>query len=402
MHLTALDTQAHETMGVAGERLARIRTGSAGFLAVCLTGDAARHALLQAANTMPAATPFQSAFWLDHWYAYLGAADRTALVVCVKRQGDQAPSLVLPLVLHRERMQRIISYADCGVTDYNAPLMLHRFSVSQDDVAALLESILLSLPRADILLLDKMPFLLQGCVNPLTQISACRPSRLHGNLVAAGESFDEFVRAFHRKFRKELGREKRVFEAFEGAQFIAVKSLAEADEVMIALERIQAARMSALERNYDLDTAAKQGFYRALLRDGLASGSVTLTALKVRDEIIAALFCVNRDGHCAMVRIAQAGGEWSVCSPGRLIIMETMRWLHMQGFRTFDFTIGAYDYKRRLGAAHVPLARIMIALSVRGQVMVLRERLLDRMRATPWIRAWVQRWRGVPARPATE
>ena len=76
-----------------------------------------------------------------------------------------------------------------------------------------------------------MPFLLKGCVNPLTQI--CRPaapSRLHGNLVTAGESFDEFVRAFHRKFRKELGREKRVFEAFEGAQFIAVKSLTEADE----------------------------------------------------------------------------------------------------------------------------------------------------------------------------
>ena len=98
------------------------------FLAVCLTGDEARDALLQAANTMPAATPFQTAFWLDHWYANFCGADRMPLVICVQRQGDHGSrASCCRWFCTAQGMQRIIAYADWGVTDYNAPLMAASF-----------------------------------------------------------------------------------------------------------------------------------------------------------------------------------------------------------------------------------------------------------------------------------
>jgi len=54
------------------------------------------------------------------------------------------------------------------------------------------------------------------------------------------------------------------------------------------------------------------------------------------------------------------------CSPGRLVIVQTMRMLHQEHYTTFDFSIGDYPHKRRLGTEQRPLLELTAALSVRG------------------------------------
>lgn len=395
--MTAIDTLVPAPASAGTGRLDRARADFSHFSAICLQGEAARSALVRFSKNMVTATPFQSSFWLAHWLDAFATEQRTFLLVAVRRHGEETPSLLLPLCLSKEQRLTIISFADAGVTDYNAPLLRDGFAVVREEAAALLEAIQQALPPADVLMLDKMPHVLAGHVNPLVCLPGAHESRLHGNIVHPGDVFDDYIRGFHRKYRKEVGREKRVFENFEGAHFFVAQTMEDALPVMDALECIQEARMAELGRDYDLDESEKRAFYRKLLQDGLANGAVSLTALKVKDEVIAALFCINRGGHCAMVRIAQAGGAWSVCSPGRLIILETMRWLHGQQYRLFDFTIGAYEYKRRLGAAHVPLARVMVALSLRGQLAVTADSVLRCLRRSTLLRHAVRRLRGTAA-----
>ena len=67
-----------------------------------------------------------------------------------------------------------------------------------------------------------------------------------------------------------------------------------------------------------------------------------------------------------MIRISSAAGAWTDCSPGRLVIVQTMRMLHLQHYTTFDFSIGDYPHKRRLGTEQRPLLEFTAALSVRG------------------------------------
>ena len=96
---------------------------------------------------------------------------------------------------------------------------------------------------------------------------------------------------------------------------------------------------------------------------GIEDGSAFLSALTAGDELVAGLVGVARGDHYAMVRISTGGGEWAQCSPGRLLIERTMEALYRRGFRTFDFTIGDYRYKRGFEVARVPLAEISEPLS---------------------------------------
>ena len=50
----------------------------------------------------------------------------------------------------------------------------------------------------------------------------------------------------------------------------------------------------------------------------------------------------------------------------RLVIVKTMESLHAEGFRLFDFSVGDYDYKRRLGARGEALFELTAALTSRG------------------------------------
>lgn len=87
---------------------------------------------------------------------------------------------------------------------------------------------------------------------------------------------------------------------------------------------------------------------------------------------MAALLSVRDAQGYVMIRVGNAGGRWTGCSP--VIIERTMSALHAQGCRSFDFSIGNYDYKRRLGVSPVPLYDYTEALGVAGVPMMVRAR----------------------------
>ena len=69
-------------------------------------------------------TLFQSEFWLSTWYAtFTTDPDREAVIVAIEDIQTSQIVLLLPLVKHREKDLTIISFADFGVADYNAPLI---------------------------------------------------------------------------------------------------------------------------------------------------------------------------------------------------------------------------------------------------------------------------------------
>ena len=52
-----------------------------------------------------------------------------------------------------------------------------------------------------------------------------------------------------------------------------------------------------------------------------------------------------------------------------------MAMLHADGVRTFDFSVGNYDYKRRFGVSDVALVDLTAALSWRGWPVIIRDKL---------------------------
>jgi len=101
-----------------------------------------------------------------------------------------------------------------------------------------------------------------------------------------------------------------------------------------------------------------------------------------------------------LIRLSRGDERWSNCSPGRLLIVKTIEMLRSQGFRNFDFSLGEFPYKRRLGTRTRPLRDLVIAASVRGVPLAAAAYVRHRARQSESLRAFAQGIRGLTAGPS--
>ena len=301
--------------------------------------------------------------WLDAWYRH---GTGTPTVVFFKDPDGGREVMGLPLVRTREGAKRIIAFADGGLTDYNAPILALDGAPSESDGAGVWRALRAALPAADLLQFEKMPVTILGRPNPLASLPSSTPSSLIGNILHVPGSWDEWHWGLERTFRKELERSARVFEKHPGAAFRRYEPGAEAERVYGELKRLQAARIAELNLPYILDSEPARSVYDDIAREGLRNGTAVLTALTIGDEVVAALLGITDGRHYAMTRLATPDARWKNFSPGRMVIERTMKMLHAEGFRAFDFTIGDYSYKRRIGVTPVPMVEATLALSPLG------------------------------------
>lgn len=342
------------------------------------------------------ATPFQDATWFESWYeAMRGRAGLTPLIVTIRGEESCAVAMRLPLVLRRRGRLRVVEFADLELTDYNAPLLGPAASTDPEHARLMWRALQRALPPADLLRFTKMPEALRGRPNPLALLPGALPCALNGNIVVTGEDWDAWRRSLEKTVRKELERSWRVFTREPGAAFEIVTDPVRAQAIVDAMEHQQETRMRVKGADYALDDPDFARFYRMLIARGLSSGYALVTALTVGEEVVASLLGIRDGDSYLMIRISNAGGRWTNCSPGRLIIERTMAALHEQGYRKFDFSIGNYDYKRRFGVAPVPLVDLTRALSPFGLPAALRATAAGQLRKHP---DWDHRARSLMAR----
>ncbi|WP_342165812.1 GNAT family N-acetyltransferase [Methylobacterium sp. SD21] len=347
-----------------------------------------------------APTIFQTATWLDSWYETLaGRDDVTTLVVTIRdgRTGDLA--LVLPLVMRRIGPLRVIEFADLNLTDYNAPLLGPAAPRSRAEAIRLWRAVRRALPRADLIRLAKMEADQGQRPNPLTLLPGAVACALNGNVIRIDGDYDGWRRTgLEKTVRKELERSWRVFSKNPGAAFVRVTEPEQAQRLLAAIDQRQETRMASLGAEYFLNEPDVAAFYRRLVERALADGNAVLTALMAdgdaEPEMVAGLLGLRQGDRYIMIRIGQTGGKWANCSPGRLIIERTMAALHAEGVRTFDFSIGNYDYKRRFGCQALPLVDVVRPLSWRGLAPAARALLVGHLRTRPELDRRMRTWLG--------
>lgn len=331
-----------------------------------------------------AGTPFQEKPWLDAWYAALRERPGlTPLLVTARDAASREVAVRLPLVLQRVGRRCSIGFADLDLTDYNAPALGPAAPRDAEGAAALWKAIRKALPRADLVRLTKMPLTLRGRPNPLALLPKAQPCALNGNVVVTGEDWDGWRRGLEKTVRKELERSWRVFSREPETSFEIVTDPEKAQRIVDAMEHQQEIRMRAKGADYALDDPDFARFYRTLIERSLGSGEVLVSALMAGDEVVASLLGIRDAETYVMIRISNASGRWSNCSPGRLIIERTMAALHAEGCRSFDFSIGNYDYKRRFGVTPIPLVDLTESLGLAGIPATLRAAAAGGLRRYP-------------------
>ncbi len=324
------------------------------------------------------ATPFQTTLWLRNWFQTIGKATTAEPLLILVH--DTTPLFLLPLILHLENGLRVIGPADLGATDLNAPLMR---AGTEIDAGAVWKAIKATLPAADLIRITKIPAIVQGKPNWLAQVRQADRSPINGNLLTLKGNFVDYHKSLDSSYRREIDRSWRVFGKHEAARFEFVEDVERIQKGLATLERQQAARMAELGQDYILDRPDMAAFFQALVMEGTSDGTIRMSMLLSGDVAVAILLGITRGETYTLLRMSTAGAEWRNCSPGRLLIHKTIEALGAEGFRHFDYTIGDYDYKRRMGAKTVALYNILEGRSLRGTMYAAKERLRFRLQLSP-------------------
>ncbi|MCP4933768.1 MAG: GNAT family N-acetyltransferase [bacterium] len=312
-------------------------------------------------------TLFQNELWLSTWYqTFTSNGDTQAVIVAVEDQQSGELVLLLPLAKRYEMGLSVISFADFGLVDYNAPLILpdHQFDPQQLD--RLMRDIVRSLPTADLLKLEKIPDHINNIQNPLCALNDLQKSNLCHYGIEITNSWEDYWCSLKRNFRKDQRRRWRVLEKKGEVSFVWCQNENDIKSLFSTLMIQQRQRLARLDLPYLLDNPNMKHFYEQLIVKGCATGPVIFTALLVASQPVATLCGFGNGSHYCMTVSGYETGEWSKCSPGRLLTERTMQTLHKHGYHYFDFTIGDEPYKQYFAIEQGTLHEVYRPLSWRG------------------------------------
>jgi CelD/BcsL family acetyltransferase involved in cellulose biosynthesis len=376
------------TIVEAGRRIGRTVSSSASRFKVDFVDDWELAAASWSGEDQK--TAFQHPLWFDAWYGAFN--DASPLIAIVGDVATGRKVALVPLIRRVRRGVRIVEFADLNVTDYNAPIL--RAGVTFDlaearEISRVLMAELRKMPGGvDLVRLKKMPSKLASGINPLALLGREGSSSLNGNIIEAGDDFEAYRASVK---RIQMPRYWRVFSRHPGAAFRVIGSVDEALKTIDVMDAQQQARMQKLGLEFVLNDSTHSGFYRDLVRCGLPGGYVVVSTLTCDEAVVATMLGIRQDDYFVVLRISNAGAQWSHCSPSKLVVERTMAALHEQGVRRFDLSVGNYAFKRRFGAIQFPLTDASVALGWRGIPLVLRDHAAQWLRRYPRFAAMVSR-----------
>jgi CelD/BcsL family acetyltransferase involved in cellulose biosynthesis len=329
---------------------------------------------------------FQSREFLDVWLATIGKASRIEPYLVVVRDGDGRPVLYLPLAIETKFNLRLLRFMDCGVADYNAPIVAADRKLSRQDFHTVWAEILALLPAFDVVDLKKIANDVDGAVNPLTYLD-CTPFGDSGHAVALTRFRDQTDtrRSIARLRRKLQGYAKGLSQIGETRFLINP----DASETAPLTERLLEFKRRKYERTSTPDFLAAPGveqFYREMTSPDRLGKISHLSALTVGDTVASAHLGFIGRGRFYYILIGYDSqfGRYGV---GHLLLQHLIDQSVAQGFDTFDLGIGDASYKNKWATHRLALHSHERAVTAAGR-LYLQMRRIRRLVDASGVRTW--------------
>lgn len=315
-------------------------------------------------------TVFQSPLWMDMIHRRLvPELSARQYTITFRRIGDRSLLAVLPSVIQRAGMLKVLQPADFGVCDYNAIVgdrsVLEGLAARPNVLARFAEL----LRPSDVFLFRKIR---PDTFNPARLVSGPRvtPCENDAFWFDAGDDFEAWQRrTVRRKFSKELGRLGRQLERDAGGAY-EHRAAASEQEVRDAFDFLKDARRARFECDL-LRRDIYWRFYRDFAIAGLSSGDCTTYVSYLSGKPVAVLFGLTRADQFHAMLIGFDAERLAKYSLGTQIIYRVVKLRFEDGFRRFDMGLGNTGYKSHFRAEETPLENLTCAQSVAGSAFAL-------------------------------
>jgi CelD/BcsL family acetyltransferase involved in cellulose biosynthesis len=329
---------------------------------------------------------FQSREFLDIWQATIGKASCIEPYFIVVRDADGRPILYLPLTIETKFNVRLLRFMDCGVADYNAPIVTAGRTLLRQEFHDVWADVLSLLPGFDVIDLKKIASDVAGAVNPLAYLD-CTPFGESGHAIVLTRMRDQTdTRRSIVRLRRKLQSCAKGLNQIGESRFIVNPAAAEAARVT---ERLFELKRRKYQRTSTPDFLAAPGverFYREMISPARLGKISHLSALTIGDAVAAAHLGFIGRGRFYYIFTAYdtAFGRHRV---GHLLLQHLIDQSVAQDFDTFDLGIGDASYKNKWANHHLALHSHERAVTAAGRVY-LQMRRVRRFVSASGIRNW--------------
>lgn len=323
---------------------------------------------------------FQTLPFLETWHASYGQSPSVQLYLVEVRDRVGRPILMAPFIIHLVRGSRVLSFADLDAADYNAPIVFPaQDSWTLDRARRLWTEITASLPRFDLVVLDKMPETVGGLVNPFYLLAgASNPESCH--LTRLDRPWSEVEKQV--QGAKNLRNRLRALQRLGNCELVVAETPDQREQMLQSLlaqkqRRFEETRVPGFEEHPE-----KRDFFTLGTEIMAKAGALHLSALVLDDQILANYWGLVHDRHYYGLFIGNESGEWSKYSPGRILHYLLLQHFSAAGFKCLDLGIGNEPWKQSVCDVEIPLSMVIEARTLRGRLFLVLRHLRERLVAT--------------------
>ncbi len=364
--MATVETGSGAGLGAGGKSTRGVVSRGTTHIAEIFDGADEALAALEVIEPKLVSTGFQTLDWLTALYEELAAAHHALPRLVVVTDGESGDVVMaLPLVVRREGLLRVASFAGLGVSEeYGAPLLARASQSDGRQLRRAWRSARAAMRDVDLIRFERMPAEVGGQPNPLIGLFGSAPSPVPGHSLVVLGGFEDYLHGLGKKYRKDLERSHRLWENEGKPRFYQAVADDQIAHVFATLEEQEAVWHAKHGTKDILADPASRSFYERLAIDGSDAGLTALYALEADGKIVATLFGLLHDGVFSLLCISTGGERWSHLSPGRLVVLETVKHLVSRGIRRFDLGVTSNPLKHGFGAESVPLYDLVIAQDV--------------------------------------
>jgi len=329
---------------------------------------------------------FQSREFLDIWLDTIGKASRVEPYFVVVRDADGRPVLHLPLIIETKFNVRLLRFMDCGVADYNAPIVAADRTLSRQEFHDVWADVLALLPSFDVIDLKKIATDVAGAVNPLTYLD-CVPFGESGHVIALTRLRDQTdTRRTVARQRRKLQTHAKGLSQIGEPRFIVNPDASEAAPLIERLLELKRRKYQRTSTPDFLTAPGVERFYRQMMSPGRLGTISHLSALTIGDTVASAHLGFIGRGRFYYIFPAYDTqfGRYRV---GHLLLQHLIDQSVTQDFDTFDLGIGDASYKNKWATHRVALHSHQRAVTAAGRIY-LQMRRVGRLVRASGIRTW--------------
>lgn len=328
-------------------------------------------------------TPFQAYAWLSHWQDTVGAPLLSAEPQIVHIYDDMQTIAILPFIIKKQYGISILEWMGGTNSDYMGPLIHPDL---QNNLGSLdfWKTLKFNLNYFDVIHFQKQP---KWAVEFLGRIgfSFSYNKNLKAYKTVLPANWDTYLSGMNKRLRSDSRRQIRRMEKMGSVGFVPAENPENKTKIIQSMIKQKSRRFRETGVRNILAISEYQQFYEGLANISSENFKVHCSCLNVNDFTVATHVGIVDASTFYYLMPAHEGGDWEKYSPGRLLLLELLKWSIENGLQFFDFTAGEDPYKKKWSDTEIDLFENIIPLSFKGKSFVIKEYAKQRIRNVSWL-----------------